>query len=203
MTHCRASSFAAGAYTVIEDMGTASSAVTLSAAASASMTVNYTAGGNSGQLTFAPGVTSRTFLVTIVNDLKDEPNEVIALALASPANATLGARPTATLTVVDNDPPPSVSFAAGAYTVTENVGTATLTVTSSAASGYTVTVNYTAGSNSGQLTFAPGAITRTIPIAIVDDLNNKPNEVIALALASPANATLGARPTATLTVGGQ
>lgn len=40
--------------------------------------VDYTAGAASGTLTFAPGVTSRTFAVAIADNLLNEPDWAIA-----------------------------------------------------------------------------------------------------------------------------
>jgi len=56
----------------------------------------------SGQLDFAPGVTSRTFTVPIIQDPTDEPNETVILQLSSPTGAVLG-RDNATLTITDDD----------------------------------------------------------------------------------------------------
>ena len=189
------------AYSVPENAGPAIVTVTLSAIADYTVTVNYMAGSASGQLIFAPGVITRTFAVTITDDTKDEPNEVLALALTNPINGILGSPATAVLSIVDNDLPPSVLFSARAYTVAETAGTATVTVSLTAVSGYSVNVTYRLGSGQqGQLSFGAGVITRTFTITVVDDLRDEPNEVIALALVSPVCATLGAPLTATLTV---
>jgi hypothetical protein len=57
----------------------------------------------SGTLTFPPGQTSRTFTVPIINDALKEPSESAMLALSNPVNASLGAAPSATLWIADND----------------------------------------------------------------------------------------------------
>ena len=87
--------------------------VSLSAASSRQVTVDYaTSGGTatsgtdftaeSGTLTFAANETSQTVSVATTDDSVDEENETFTLALSSPANATLGDA-TATGTIVDND----------------------------------------------------------------------------------------------------
>jgi hypothetical protein len=78
----------------------ASFTVTLSAASSSNVTVNYatangtaTAGSDytakSGTLTFAPGVVSQTVAVTVIGDNTVEPNETFQLNLSSAAGASV------------------------------------------------------------------------------------------------------------------
>ena len=78
---------------------------------------------------------------------------------------------------------------------------ANLTVTLSAASAGTVTVNYattngtaTSGSDytakSGTLSFAPGVTTQIIPISILGDTIVEPNETLFVDLSSPTGATI-------------
>src|SRR5213078_5122389 len=97
----------------------------------------------SGTLTFSPGVTTRNISLAVVNDTTDEDDETVSVSLSSPTNATLGAIATHTYTILDDDPPPSLSI--NNVTVTEgNTGNtmARFTVTLSVASGKTVTVDY-------------------------------------------------------------
>src|SRR5207237_1521040 len=106
-------------------------------------------------------------------------DETIQLAISSPTNATLGAMTTHTYTILDDDPLPSLSI--NNVTVTEgNSGTtnANFTVTLSAASGKTVTVNYATadGTATAQsdyvaiptttLTFNPGQTTKSITVSV-------------------------------------
>ncbi|WP_425584668.1 Calx-beta domain-containing protein, partial [Viridibacterium curvum] len=86
-------------------------------------------------------------------------------------------------------------------TVNEAAGTATFTVTLSAASGQTVTVGYntsngtaTAGSDytgtTGTLTFAPGVTTQTITVPITNDTVYEIAETFNVNLVTPTNATI-------------
>ena len=196
--------YQSSAYSVVENAGSATITLALNVASAFTVSVDYTAGGASGALAIAPGVTSRTFTVVVTDDTKDEAKMAIPLVLSNPVNAALsGFLTTVTLTVVDNDPPPTVQFAASAYTVTENVGSATITVALSTASGYTATVNYTAGGASGSVTFAPGVASRTFTVTLSDDTKDEPNESIPLVLVNAVNATLGAQATARSDRGGQ
>lgn len=187
--------------------------VTLSAASSKTVKVNYTtvdvtaiAGADytavSGTLTFAPGETSKTIGVPIKGDVLDEPNELFRINLSTPINATL-ADTQATGTITDDDKPPVASISS--VTVTEgNSGTvnATFIVTLSAPSGQTVTVNtipsngtarspgdYTAGGV--KLVYAPGETSKLFNVPVKGDLLDEPNETFFVILSAPVNATIG------------
>src|SRR5207244_2979347 len=105
--------------------------VSLSSASGQTVTVHYqtsdgtaTAGSDytssSGDVTFAPGTTLSTFSVAISNDSLDEPSETLGLTLSSPNLATLGSQVTGTLSILDDDPPPTVQFSAGSLNFNEN-----------------------------------------------------------------------------------
>ncbi len=213
--------FSAATYSVSEDAGTATITVVLNAASGNTITVDYatsdgtaTAGsdytGASGTLTFNPGVTSRTFTVSITDDTLDEPNETVILTLSDATNATIGGTNPATLSIEDNDAL-TARFSAATYSVSEDAGTATITVVLNAASGNTITVDYatsdgtaTAGSDytgaSGTLTFNPGVTSRTFTVSITDDTLDEPNETVILTLSDATNATIGGTNPATLSI---
>jgi glucose/arabinose dehydrogenase len=58
-----------------------------------------------GTLTFAPGETSKSFNVSLIDDGHAEPSETLRLELLNPSGATLGAQSVETLTINDNDAP--------------------------------------------------------------------------------------------------
>jgi len=215
--------FGSATYSVGEGVGTATVIATLSAASAVLVTVDYaTSDGTakapddytaaSGTLSFAPGQTSRSFAVTILDDALDELDETFTLTLSNPVNATLGTPSAATLTIVDNDAPPTVQFSNAAYNVSEGAGTATIHATLSAASWYTIAVNYDATSDgtakspddytaaSGTLVFTPGDTSETFEVTIHEDTFDEPDETIMLVLSDPVSATLGAPHAATLTI---
>jgi hypothetical protein len=108
-------------------------------------------------------------------------------------------------------PPPSVAFSAINYNVNEAAGTVTVTVTLSAASGQTITVDWAtsngtaiAGSDytatNGQLVFTPGQVSRTFTVPIINDPNIELNETFNVTLSNPTNATLGTPNPATVTI---
>jgi len=79
------------------------------AAASPCSTVNGVASSRCdylttlGTLQFAPGVTTRTISIPIIDDVYAEGNESFTITLSNATGATLGAPATATLTITDND----------------------------------------------------------------------------------------------------
>jgi hypothetical protein len=115
----------------------------------------------------------------------------------------------ANVSVLLNDgawPPPNApTLSINSVSVTEgNTGTtnANFTVTLSAASSQTITVQYAtadgtatvAGNDylatSGTLTFAPNQTTATIPVPVVGDRIAEPNETFTVTLSQPTNAFL-------------
>lgn len=186
--------------------------VTLSAASTSNVTVDFatadgtaTAGSdyqsNSGTLTFTPGQTTRTIDVAVIGDTMDEPSETFFVNLTNAANGVILDNQ-GQGTITDNDAQPTLSI--NDTSVTEGDGgttSATFTVTLSAASGFTVTVNYatadgtaTAGSDyqstNGTLTFNPGQTTQTITVLINGDTTFEPNETFFVNLSAPASATV-------------
>ncbi|MEA3397763.1 MAG: Calx-beta domain-containing protein [Chloroflexota bacterium] len=108
--------FSSATYSVNEDAGSATITVTLGAASSVTVTVDYaTSDGTAvagsdyttatGTLTFSPGVTSQTFTVPITDDTEIEGDETVNLVLSNPANALLGSPSSAVLTIVNDDVP--------------------------------------------------------------------------------------------------
>ena len=100
-----------------------------------------------------------------------EADETVGLSLSNPVSATVGGNSPATLTIIDDDPAPTVDFDAASYTVDEAAGTATITVTLSAAAGITVTVNYATADGTaltpGDPTPSSNSLQPTMPSAVV------------------------------------
>jgi uncharacterized delta-60 repeat protein len=110
-----ATQFSAANYTVNENIGAATITVNRTGNTSLAGTVEFlTSDGtaqqrsdytvSSGVLNFAPGESSKTFTVLIVDDAYVEGNETINLTLSNPTGGGgLGSPNSATLTIVDND----------------------------------------------------------------------------------------------------
>ncbi|MEZ4659734.1 MAG: Calx-beta domain-containing protein, partial [Caldilineaceae bacterium] len=209
--------FAQADYSVVESSGVATIEVTLSRAASAAVAVEYaTSNGTAsagqdyvattGVLNFAPGETTKTFAVTIADDTVDEADETVVLTLSSPTVASLGAPAQATLTITDDDDPPTVQFESSFLGVPEGAPLFTFAVTLSSASDMTITVEYGSTNPAGQepngliggvLTFAPGQTSQSVTIDATQ-LATELETGITVQLLSATNATLGSQSSATL-----
>ncbi|HET9671520.1 MAG TPA: Calx-beta domain-containing protein [Actinomycetota bacterium] len=156
----------------------------------------------SGSRTIPAGSTTATVGVVVTGDTLDEDDETFGMALSAPSNATLGdAAGVATITDDDDVPTLSIAEAAAAE---GNAGTQTYSFVASlsAASGRTVTVQWTtqddtavAGSDytsaSGILTFAPGDTSETATVTVHGDVVAELDETFAVVLTAPTNAALG------------
>jgi hypothetical protein len=207
--------FGDGAYNVLEDVGNAAITVIRSGGSKGTISVNYsTAAGTatsgvdytaiSGTLVFGDGELSKTLTLPIINDAITEPAETLQVILTSPGNLeSLGAPATATVNIQDSNTPLFLNM--NSVDVTEgNSGTtnAVVTVILSAATGRTVTADFstspssaTSGvdftATSGSLTFGPGVTSRTISVPIIGDTLNEANETFLVSLSNPVNATTG------------
>ncbi|MCP4930321.1 MAG: hypothetical protein GY918_14825, partial [Gammaproteobacteria bacterium] len=117
---------------------------------------------------------------------------------------------TGTLTIVDDDPVPTLSINDVSYTETSSASNATFTVTLSEASGQDVTVDYassdvstTAGSDytasSGTVTISAGATSATFTVPILVDTLDESNETATVTLSNASNASISDA-TGTLTI---
>ena len=168
-----------------------------------------------GRATFLAGRTRLIFNVTAFDDVLDEADETVTLGFTIPAafsGLTQGSVSETTLTLTDNDEPPTVTVADGAATEGDAVE---FVATLSAASGLEVTVNYatsvgtdqtaTSGTDftaapSGTLTIDAGDGAGTISIDTATDDDDEGAETFTLTISSPTNATLGTQTAATGTI---
>jgi hypothetical protein len=177
------------------------SATYASASGTATSGVDFTAA--SGPVTFAPGATSQTVAVAVLDDTLDEDDETFTVALSAPVNGSIGTA-TGTATVTDDDATPSLSVAGVSVTEGDS-GTvnAVFPVTLSAASGRTVTVAFAtangtaiAGTDfvaaSGTVTFAAGVVAQSITVAVTGDILVEPSETFTVTLSSPTAASIAA-----------
>lgn len=195
---------------------TANFVVSLSAVSGKTITVDYdtaavtAAAGTdyvmaSNTLTITPGLSSETVSITINGDVIDEFNETFEVNLSGETNVTV-TDAQAIGTITDDDPLPTATISDA--TVTEGDSgtvTAEFTVTLSAASEKTITIDYSSGDGSatagedytavsGTLTFNPGgSLSQTISVDVNGDEDAEANEqfFINLTLTGSSNVTLG------------
>ena len=196
--------------------------VNLSAQSAKEVTVQYatenfsaTAGQDyttkTGKLTFAAGVTTQTFTVTVRGDTLDEPQERFRVRFSSAENGAFdGGDDLLWVTIDDEDPEPNLSIRDAQRTETDAAASLVFTVNLSAQSGKEVTVEYdTSGGTAeegtdytatdGTLTFSPGDTRKTFSVSIAGDTLDEDTETFSVTLASAGNAGV-TRSTATGTI---
>ena len=155
---------------------------------------------------FSPGVTLVQVSVPICGDTRDEPTETYVLNLTGGDGAALGDTQ-ASGTIFDDDPAPAIGIANGVAsegnpcdpgTICSAFSFVPFTVTLSAASGRTVTVDYATANGSavggsdfqhrtGTVTFSPGDVSETITVFVFKDSTPEANETYSLSLVNPVN----------------
>ena len=153
-----------------------------------------------GTLTWSADDTDdKTVIVNLYDDQINESSETFVFTLSNESNAYLS-NTTSTITIADNDSPPSLSIVDAE--VSEGVGSATISVVMNGYYDDTVSVSYgssngtaTAGSDytasSGSVSWSAGETgSQTFSIPITDDSSAESSEAITLTISSPANATI-------------
>jgi Calx-beta domain/FG-GAP-like repeat len=219
----------------LESVGTYKFNVTLSKAPDVGqpVTVQYRTVDNSaiggqdftaatGTLTFNSTDASLTQVVSvaITDDTIYEPTaETFSLELVSATNADLATVKTASGSITDNDPKPTISLTPLTASQPEAQAATTpysFTVNLSNPSSEVITVGYqtvqdtttngaTSGSDyvavtAGTLTFAPGDTSKTFTVRAIDDTLIESNETFSVQLSAPPNAQLGTNSKATVTI---
>lgn len=192
-------------------------AVTRTGDLSGTSTVNYaTADGSaiagqdynatSGTVTFAPGESSKSFVVQLINDNVFEngsENFRVVLSPVAGETAQIVAPATNTITIFDNDPTPTILPVDAGATETRGGTNSTVNVrvNLSSRSVLPISVSYataagTASSGvdfvpaSGVLTFQPLETTKLIPITLIGDDLPEGNETFRLIFSSPSNGNM-------------
>jgi hypothetical protein len=198
--------------------------VTLSAAGSQTITVDYlTVNGSafsgsdfqaaSGTLSFAPGETTKSIVVAVNGDHDVEADEAFVVSLSNPANATTG-KSQGTGTIVNDDsssPSPTIQFSQPNYSVQEDLGAMTVTVTRGGDTSAAASVDYETVDGSGTqktdfeyaagtLNFAAGQTSKTIVLLINEDAYVEGNETFSVKLSKPAGASLGQQSSANVSI---
>lgn len=212
--------------TVGEGDGAAVLTITMDSPSSSDVTVDYPTSDETatepddytetvGVATIPAGATSTTASVPILDDAASELDEAFTISLSNPSDGAIidpGAG-SATVTIIDNEPQPSV-LSIGNVTVGEADGQAVITITLEPVSTSDVTFQYDTSDGTavaGQDYTAVVAATLTIPagdtsvvstIAIIDDGLDESDETITVTLSNPSQgAVIGQNPgTATVTI---
>lgn len=225
-------SFNSSSITLSETVGTIDVPFTVSGASQNAFTLSFAVSGTAigvngtpadhslntstgGTVSVAANATSGMISFTVVNDNYGETNESIILDLSAGANYTVSSTASNyAITLVDDDPTPTISFTQSATTINEgNAGTQTVTLTVglSNPSGTTVSAILTEfGSATGagvDYTLTNTAVTipatqssTTVSIQIVGDTLYETNETLVLTLDSITNANAGTYTSHTISI---
>jgi uncharacterized protein YneR len=230
--------FSSATYSVGEAGPMATLTVSRTVGSAGAVTINYTLANGSatggatcgtgvdyvntgGMVSFADGEMSKTFNVTICEDMVFEGNETFTSTLSNPTGgATLGMPSTATVTINDNEiaMPGTLTLSAPTYMVGESGGTATITVNRTSGTDGAVTVSYiltnttaTGGATcaagidyvnaGGMVSFANGEGSKTFTIPICPDTLDEANETFNVILTNPTGgAVLGSPSSSVVTI---
>jgi len=164
----------------------------------------------------APGQTLVGVPVNVLDDALDEDDETVVLTFTNLVNVTPGAVASQAVTIVDEDPTPSLSFnpaendgfalegsGGGSFDWTYHV---ILTAISGRAVSVDLAVGGTANSVDGSVSPAPaitlpaGTTSATVTVSVNQDNQHESNDRFVLTLSNPVNATLAAPTTRVHTI---
>jgi hypothetical protein len=205
----------------INESGTMTATIQLSAPSANNISVPYTISGTAsgngtdftitnGPISIPAGSTTGNIIISITPDGLDESDETVIITLGTPTNAILGTTVIHTATITDDDASPTVTFSTASQTSAGETGTLTVTLTISAATGQLVTipvivtgtatggVDYTL--TASPVTIAAGSTSATTTITILPDILDEINETVIITIDSPTNAIPGAILTYTGTI---
>lgn len=185
------------------------------AAANGTATVTQDFDPASGSETFASGQTTKLITVNVNGDTTNEPNETFVVNLSAPVNASIACpSPPCGVGTIENDdaPAPLPTLSVAPVTADEGAGVANVVVTRNGPGG---TVTFVLSTGGGSATpgsdFAPLTIERTIPasqaatatatipITILQDSLDEPDEAFSVSL-SDINGAQAGQTTANVTI---
>jgi hypothetical protein len=155
-------------------------------------------------LSFAAGVTTQIFTVTVNGDGTFEPDETFSVNLsAASAGTAIGGGGTASGTITGDDPQPAISMANVTAPAT-GVGNVTFafTLTLSNPSSQSISVNWATADGTasaaagdyvaanGTVTFPAGSTTQTFSVTITTHATSGPAKTFFVNLSVPLNATI-------------
>jgi hypothetical protein len=214
--------FTAAAQSVSEGAGTATVTVQLSAVSGLDVTVPFTVSGTAigggtdhnlanGTIAVIAGNTAGSVTFNVTQDLLDEPDETVVVTLGTPANATLGGTTVQTVTILDDDAAPTVGLTTAAQSVSEAVGTVTVTAQLSAVSSFVVTVPFAVSGTAtgggtdhnlanGAIMVLAGSAAGSVTFNVTQDSLDEANETVVITVGTPTNATLAGTTVETITI---
>ena len=155
----------------------------------------------SDKLVIPAGQTKGYISLSLTADGLDEPDETVEVTLGFPDGAKLSLPSTQTITLIDDDPQPELTFAKGDQSVVEGTGDVNVQVQLSAASSLPITVPLSlSGSATPGIDFLfykysliipPGSSSASFNIQVLDDQVSESYETAVITMGQPTNAVLG------------
>ena len=216
-------SIAVDTATIAEAAAVSTITATLSTISGRSVTVNlgytgtatgtgtdYTA--SSASIVITAGNLTNTATITAVQDTLDEVDETVIVDVSSVTNGTESGTQQQTVTITDDDTPPTIQFTSTTGSGSEGTTPANLELSLSTASSKEITVDYavTGGTAtglgvdytlaSGTATVTAGATTTNIAVTVVNDIMDEDSETIIVTISNPTNSSLTANTAETYTI---
>jgi hypothetical protein len=163
-------------------------------------------------ITFPPNTTSSKLAIHVIDDSLNESNETLIATIATPSNANLGAVTSNTITIQDNDPLPTVTFAAAAQIVVEGskgvgvaIPAALIKLSAASSMDISVPVNLSSGGADARISLTnpvviPAGQTHAYAVSVADDAIHEGSKTFGFALGTPSHAMLGAQQTTSLRI---
>lgn len=212
--------FAAASQSAFESSGTVTVTVNLSAPTTSTVTLPITVDAAStavantdytppaANVVFDAGELTKTFTVALLDNATIATDKTLKLNIAAVSGTRLGTQASHTLTIIDDDSPPTMQFVTTAQTAPEHAGTVAAEVVLSWPAPGAITVNLTPTGSADTndftapttLSFSAGERRKTLAIAITDDSTVEPVETVVFTLTSPSGATLGSNAAFTLSI---
>jgi len=189
------------------------------------LTVSYSVDGTatsvsdyaalSGSVSIPVGSASATVTVSPVDDTEIEASETAVLTLSANAAYSIGSPGSATVTIADNDQPPTtlptVIVEVGVADVTEgdlNVGTFTVIRSGETANELTVNYSLTGGALNGvdyaamfgSVVIPVGSVSAAVEVDPIDDAFVEAAETVVITLSADASYVVGSPSSATVTI---
>jgi hypothetical protein len=152
---------------------------------------------------------SASITLTAVGDILNENDETVVIAISTVVNALEDGQQERTVTILDDDPLPTVTLTTGVSSILEDSGTTTVIATLNTKSGRTVTVTLTKTGIAKEttdytlpttITIPEGALSAFVTLTSVGDLLNEVNETVIIDILTVTNGTkAGISKTVTIT----
>jgi hypothetical protein len=213
-TYSASENDSASAWVVITRVGTISAPTGVSVLLqNGTATAGHDFLDNPISVAFAPGETTKTISIPILDDARFEPTETFTLRLVNPSDgASIGTQGAATFTIVDNDAVAGIiQLSQATFAINENgipVTAVTLNRTEGSQGAVSVQVNLTNGTATAGLdyintpitvSFADGETAKTVAIPIVNDNQYEADETINVRLTNPSGGvSLGSQSSAVI-----